>query len=255
MTTLFGSPTRKNRAVVSTGLVIITTLCWAYLFLLAARMGTMGTPFSMPMTAAWTGHDIVLMSSMWMVMMAGMMLPSAVPMVSAYSTTIASGRANLHGSTPLFVAGYLVAWGAFATAGTAVQWILHDAALVDAMGASESNALGGLILIGAGLYEFTGAKDACLRQCRTPLGFLMNQWRPGSRGALAMGVHHGALCIGCCWAFMAMLFVLGVMNLWWIALVAALVLLEKVAPVPFLPRVIGSGLVLWGIGLAMGFGS
>ena len=255
MTALLGSPPARSRLVVGSGVVLVTAMAWAYLFLLAARMGTMGSPFAMPMTSAWTGQEIVLMWTMWAVMMAGMMLPSAVPMISAYSTTVRSGKANLHGSTPLFVVGYLVAWGAFAALGTAAQFVLHDAALVDASGASRSNVLGGLILIGAGAYQFTSLKNACLTQCRAPLGFLLNQWRPGSGGAVVMGLRHGTLCIGCCWALMVMLFVLGVMNLWWIALVAAIVLLEKLVPSSALTRVLGAALPLWGVALIVGIGS
>jgi predicted metal-binding membrane protein len=232
--------------------MVATAMAWAYLFLLAARMGTMGSPLAMPMTARWTAQDVVLMWTMWAVMMAAMMLPSAVPMISAYSTTIGSGNANLHGSTPLFVSGYLTAWSAFAAVGTAAQWVLHDAALVDAMGVSESDVLGGLILVGAGAYQFTSLKNACLTQCRTPLGFLLNEWRPGSGGAVVMGIRHGTLCIGCCWALMAMLFLLGVMNLWWIALVAAVVLLEKLVPSSALTRALGGVLALWGAMLIVG---
>jgi predicted metal-binding membrane protein len=105
------------------------------------------------------------------------------------------------------------------------------------------------------VYQFTSLKDRCLRQCRTPLGFLLNEWRPGGRGAVVMGLRHGALCVGCCWALMALLFVLGVMNLLWIALVAAVVLVEKLVPSTALTKVLGAALIVWGIGLTAGLGS
>ncbi|MGI8792520.1 MAG: DUF2182 domain-containing protein [Acidimicrobiales bacterium] len=203
------------------------------------------------MTSSWTGGDVALMWTMWSVMMAGMMLPSASPMISAYSTTVRSGTPGIDGSTSLFVAGYLATWSSFAVVATGAQWVLHDAALLSPMGVSTSRWLGGLLLLGAGAYQFTPAKDACLRQCRTPLSFLLNEWRNGGRGALVMGMRHGAVCVRCYWTLMALLFVLGVMNLWWIALVAAVVLLEKLVPSDAITRVLGGSLVLWGAALML----
>ncbi len=254
MAALFGTPTANHRLVVWTGLAGVTAIAWAYLFFLAAQMRAMGAPFAMPMTSAWAGKDLVLMWSMWAVMMAAMMIPSAVPMISAYSTTVDSPNSKLNGSTPLFVGAYLTAWSGFAAVATGAQWLLHQAALVDAMGASKNALLGGVVLIGAGGYQFTVLKSACLKHCRTPLGFLLNEWREGSRGAVVMGLRHGSYCIGCCWALMAMLFVLGVMNLWWIAGVAAIVLLEKLIPSRWLSRLLGGSLALWGIALIAGIG-
>jgi predicted metal-binding membrane protein len=252
MTALLTRSPARTRLLVPVGLVVITALCWAYLFLLSIRMGNMKSPLAMPMSAVWTGTDVVLMWTMWAVMMAGMMLPSAAPMISAYATTVGSERAQLHGSTPLFVAGYLAAWSGFAALATSAQWALHDAALVNAMGVSTSRWLGGLLLVGAGAYQFSGVKDACLSKCRTPLGFLLTSWRAGRGGAVVMGVHHGSLCIGCCWALMTLLFVLGVMNLWWIALVAAVVLLEKLVSGDALTRALGVGLFAWGAAILGG---
>lgn len=242
----------KSRTLLPVGMVAITALSWGYLFLLSARMGDMQSPFAMPMTSAWTGADALLMWSMWAVMMAGMMLPSAAPMINAYGTVIRSDRSQLQGSTPLFVAGYLVAWSGFAALATGAQWILHDQALVSAMGVSTSRWLGGALLAGAGAYQFSRTKDACLSKCRTPLGFLLSEWHSGPGGAVVMGAHHGLLCVGCCWALMTLLFVLGVMNLWWIALVAAVVLLEKLLPIAALSRVLGASLLLWAAGLFAG---
>ncbi len=249
-------------------LFAVTAARWAYLFFLRAQMtgmagagamdsmSTMDTmsaarsAFAMPMTSAWTGQDVVLMWTMWAVMMAAMMIPSALPMVQAYATSVGSGaarsRTGVDGSTPLFVAGYLAAWSGFAAVATVGQWGLHHATLVDAMGASTSRWLAGGVLVAAGVYQFTPLKEACLGRSRTPLGFLLSEWRAGSRGALVMGIHHGTLCIGCCWALMALLFVLGVMNLWWIALVATVVLIEKVTRRDAIPRLVGSGLLVWG---------
>ena len=255
MTALLGTPTRHNRLIVGTGLTTVTVISWIYLFFLAAQMTAMGSPFAMPMSSSWTGRDLALMWTMWAVMMAAMMIPSAVLMVSAYSTTINAPNAKLHGSTPLFVVGYLAAWSGFAAIATVAQWLLHDAALVDAMGASKNAIFGGIVLVGAGGYQFTSMKQACLTKCKTPLGFLLNEWREGARGAAVMGLRHGTFCIGCCWALMSMLFVLGVMNLWWIAVVAAIVLLEKLVPSTTLTRLLGGALLIWGLALIGGIGS
>jgi len=254
MNTLLSPAPTKRSVSVPAGMAVVTAACWGYLFLLSARMDDMQSPLAMPMTSAWAGRDVVLMWTMWAVMMAGMMLPSAAPMVTAYATTVRSANAGLHGSTPLFVVGYLATWSGFAAVATLGQWALHDAALVNAMGTSTNRWFGGVVLVGAGVYQFTGVKDVCVGKCRAPLGFLLTSWRDGRSGALAMGVHHGTLCIGCCWALMGLLFVLGVMNLWWIALVAAVVLLEKFVPGDLLTRLLGVGLIAWGLGLFVGMG-
>ncbi len=255
MAGLLAAPRLRTRRRVAGALVVLTGLSWVYLVFLSARMSEMGSPFAMPMTAAWTGQDVVLMWTMWSVMMAAMMLPSAAPMVGAYSHTIRSGNSGVPGSTALFLTGYLLTWSGFAVLATGAQWALHDLALVNAMGASTTRWLGGALLLGAGGYQFTAVKDACLRQCRSPFSFLLNQWRGGGAGATVMGLRHGALCVGCCWALMAMLFVLGVMNLWWIALVAAVVLLEKLTSSLWIPRLLGGFLVVWGVALMAGVGA
>ncbi len=251
--TALSTPTRtRGSLTVPVALIGTTALCWAYLVLLSVRMGDMGSPLAMPMTSAWTRADVLLMWTMWSVMMAGMMIPSATPMIQSYATTIKSDRTPHRGSTPFFVAGYLVAWAGFAAAATAAQWLLHDLALVNAMGTSTSQSLGGVLLFGAGAYQFTGVKDRCLSRCRSPLGFLLSSWRDGSAGAFVLGTHHGSLCIGCCWALMALLFVLGVMNLWWIALVAAVVLVEKVTASRAPSQLLGVGLIGWGAAVIVG---
>ncbi len=252
MTTLLARAPQRGRLAVPFGLITVTALCWAYLGLLTIRMGQMGSPFAMPMTSAWTAGDVVLMFSMWSVMMAGMMLPSASPMIRSYAVTINSERTPQQGSTVLFVLGYLVAWSGFAALATASQWLLHEVALVNMMGESTSRWLGGGLLVAAGAYQFTGIKDQCLSKCRSPLGFLLGSWRDGRQGALVLGIHHGSLCVGCCWALMALLFVLGVMNLWWIALVAAVVLVEKVTSNETPTRLLGTGLLVWGTAMLIG---
>ncbi len=130
--------------------------------------------------------------------------------------------------TGAFAAGYLVAWTLFSLAATALQWALEQAALVSPMMVGASAWLGGGLLVAAGVYQWTPLKHACLENCRSPDAFLSRIWRKGAGGAVAMGVHHGAYCVGCCWFLMALLFVGGVMNLLWVAAIAAFVLLEKI---------------------------
>jgi predicted metal-binding membrane protein len=133
-----------------------------------------------------------------------------------------------------------------------LQYFLHrEAVLSDRLGLAP--LIGGSVLILAGAYQLTPLKLACLRRCRSPLGFLMTEWREGLSGAIRMGLNHGLFCIGCCWLLMAILFVTGVMNLLWVALIAAFVLAEKVAPAGrTFGRLSGVALVAWGIWIAAG---
>jgi predicted metal-binding membrane protein len=188
-------------------------------------------PMAMQPTAAsvWT---FLLVFAMWAVMMAGMMLPSAAPMTLFYATIVRKNgeRGTTLPSVWIFGAGYLLVWTAFSLGATALQAMFEHLALASSMLVSTSRWLTGLILVGAGLYQWSPLKDTCLGKCRAPLEFVMTRWRPGRLGALRMGAAHGLYCIGCCWALMLLLFVGGVMNLMWVAIVAAFVLLEKLLP-------------------------
>lgn len=252
MSVRFAAATQARPRVVVAVLVAATAACWAYLLAVGAAMGSMDSALAMPMTTAWSSGDVALVWSMWAVMMAAMMLPSATPMVLAYARTVRSPRSSVHGSASLFVGGYVAVWSGFAVVATGLQWVLHDVALVDGMGVSTSRWLAGPALVLAGAYQFTGLKHSMLGRCRTPLGFLLSEWRDGRIGAAIMGAHHGILCVGCCWALMGLLFVLGVMNLWWIALLATVVLAEKITHSDAVPRVLGAGMLLWGALLLIG---
>ncbi len=189
---------------------------------------------------------------MWAVMMVGMMLPSATPTILLFA---ALGRRHKAGGRRLapvwtFAAGYISVWTAYSLGATALQWGLERAALLSPMMASTSAVLGGLILIAAGLYQLSPAKRRCLEHCRSPVEFLSRRWRNGAAGAFAMGLEHGAFCLGCCWVLMALLFVGGVMNLLWVAAIAVFVLAEKAAPFGRgLSRVSALLLVLAGVGV------
>jgi predicted metal-binding membrane protein len=222
------------------GLGALTALAWIALVRMpmpASAMGSQamntaemaGMQMAAPGPHSWTASDGSLVFMMWAVMMVAMMIPSASPMIEMYAR-IARGTPDARPwFTWIFVGGYAIAWTIFSAAATAAQWTLTRAAMMPAA-MRVGPIAGALILAAAGIYQLTPLKSACLAHCRSPLGFFMTDWRAGARGALAMGLKHGAYCIGCCWMLMALLFVAGVMNLIWIAAIAIVVLLEKVTP-------------------------
>jgi predicted metal-binding membrane protein len=170
---------------------------------------------------------------MWLIMMVAMMLPSAAPMILLYGKLARSGRqqGGVFASTTLFAGLYLAVWGGFSAAAALVQWALVRSGAMSGMGlALGDRRIAGALLVAAGLYQLTPLKHACLEKCRSPLSFLMRLWRPGLAGAARLGLTHGAYCLGCCAMLMALLFVFGVMNLGWAALLAIMVLIEKIAP-------------------------
>jgi predicted metal-binding membrane protein len=235
------------------GLIAFTAASWVYLALVATKMGDMASIFAMPMTPAWSPTQAALMAFMWAVMMAAMMLPSAVPMVLTYDSLDRGSSGGRSGSTPLFVGGYIVMWAVFAIGATVLQWQLHSMTLVNGMGVVTQGWFAGALLIGAGIIQFSPGKLSSLGACRTPMGFLMTSWRDGNTGALRMGIHHGRLCLGCCWSLMILLFVLGVMNLVWVAVLAIFVLAEKVAPRGVaISRIGGAVLMMWGALMVIG---
>jgi len=163
----------------------------------------------------------------WTVMMAAMMFPSVAPTVALYSrmTKERSPVAPL-----VFTSGYLLVWAGAGVLAFAIS-ALGGRALGDVLAWDRAGRwVAGGILVVAAVYELTPLKNICLRHCRTPLGFLLGHWREGTRGALDMGVRHGAWCLGCCWALMASLFALGVMSIAWMAFVAGLIAAEKLLP-------------------------
>jgi predicted metal-binding membrane protein len=237
---------RRERAIVIAALAILTALAWLDLAWLANDMAMGGMDMSgfrmipagqglmMPAGAPWQPIEFAYVFAMWTVMMIGMMTPSVAPMILIYARV---GRQVEMSGQPFaasawFAAGYLVAWTAFSLAATFGQWALQRAALLTPMMESASHALGGVVLIAAGVYQWTPVKEACLSYCQAPLTFIMRHggFRREAAGALTLGFRHGLYCIGCCWALMLLLFVGGIMNLLWIAALAMLVLFEKTVP-------------------------
>jgi predicted metal-binding membrane protein len=250
---------RRERAIVAAGLVTLAALAWLYL-LSGAGMSASGWDMTrlslfphrhapvpadmagMQMGAidmpapTWSSHAWLLAATMWWTMMVAMMAPSAAPMILLYgrvhrqALSRGEDQAGL-APTAVFAAGYLLVWLLFSLAAAGTQAALQASALVSTvLLGSTSRWLSAGVLAAAGLYQLSPLKTLCLAQCRSPAAFLSRHWRAGAGGALRLGVLHGAYCVGCCWALMALLFVVGVMNLVWIALLAAVVMAEKLLP-------------------------
>jgi len=227
---------RRDRAVILLALLGMTAIAWLYLLTIGRGMSRMAMPpmpdMAMPMAAPWTPTAFALTFAMWWVMMLGMRVPSATPMVLTFATLNRSKRRRGQDfvPTPIFLLGYLIAWGLFSVVATLAQWALDRVALLSPTLSVTNSVLGGTLVVLAGLYQFAPLKQACLRNCRSPFAFVLNHWRDGWLGALRMGMEHGAYCLGCCWMLMALLFVVGVMNLLWVAALAAFVFAEKLLP-------------------------
>jgi predicted metal-binding membrane protein len=207
---------------------------------------------AMPPTAA----SFTLTALMWWVMMVGMMVPSAAPMVLLFGGIQRQQLAHENPAQRVaaFTLGYLVAWGAFSLLAATAQVGLVELALLAPMALVVTPSWLGALLVGlAGLYQLTPLKNRCLRHCRSPAVFLTNHWRQGTGGAFHMGLTHGVFCVGCCAVLMGLLFVVGVMNLLWVAAIAAFVLVEKVVPRgELIARASGVALLVFAGYLALG---
>jgi predicted metal-binding membrane protein len=246
---------RRERVVMALGLAATAALAWVYLARAAARMQAMSMEAQMHAAMGmadmhvWGAADWLGLFAMWAVMMVAMMLPSAAPVMllvlGAYRRRN-DPRARL--AAVVFVAGYLLAWTAFSAAAAGAQMALHRAALLADDMSLSSAAMSGVVLLLAGAYQWLPIKNMCLTHCQSPLGFLSRYWREGAGGGFVLGVRHGVFCVGCCWLLMALLFVLGVMNLLWVAALTAFVLLEKLTPHgTALGRVAGVAVAGWGV--------
>jgi predicted metal-binding membrane protein len=247
---------RRDRLIVGASLAAITVVAWIYMTREARGMvdtgvcRCLGMNMSGPDARPWSPLQLVPLFLMWTEMMVAMMIPSAAPMILMFAALNRRRRESErpYVSTGIFLLGYITIWTGFSLLAAAAQWILHGAALLSPLMVSTSPVLGGILLVAAGIFQWTPLKHVCLRHCRSPLSFFTADWREGRRGAWLMGIKHGAYCAGCCWILMALLFVAGVMNLWWIALISIFVLVEKLAPRGiFLGQMCGGLLIAWGI--------
>ena len=235
---------RHDRWFLTGALLLVTVLAWAWLFA-GAGMGVDGIKMTrmsmddsafmaMPAMAParWSATYALLMFSMWWIMMVAMMLPSAAPVIllAAALNRKANPDTLPFGSSGAFTSGYLLGWGVFSVLAVAMQWSLIRIGVLSDMLLIKSPLMAGVLLIVAGVWQFTPYKQACLRHCRSPIQFLTSARRPGAAGAVVMGLNHSLYCLGCCWFLMLLLFVGGVMNLLWIAGLALYVWFEKVLP-------------------------
>jgi predicted metal-binding membrane protein len=233
-----------DRFVIALALILLTALAWVYLLWLSADMDMNGMDMSgfriipsglgymMPADTPWRAMEFAFVFGMWTVMMVGMMTPSAAPMIFMYARMgrLTEKQGTPFAATACFVAGYFLAWAAFALVATLGQWALERTGTLNAAMAGTNEVLGGFVFLVAGGYQWTRAKELCLVECQRPFEFLMRRggFRRDAQGSVVLGLRHGAYCVGCCSPLMALLFVGGVMNLLWIVLLALFISLEKV---------------------------
>jgi len=198
-------------------------------------------------TFKWRAQDFALAYTMWSVMMVAMMLPSATPLIMVFSRICLTRGIQPH-MVYVFALGYLGVWFAFSIGLTLLQWQMHGLAWLDMRMNNQNTVVAGGLLLLAGGYQFSRLKNACLIYCRRPIGFFLNTWKDGVKGAFKMGLKLGLMCLGCCWAEMLIMFAVGVMNLTGMVLITAFILLEKLLPVkPMLISWMGGFfLVGWG---------
>lgn len=231
----------STRALIITiGSVI--ALSWYYM--------TFAMTMNMEPISQWNTYDLFMLFVMWTIMMFGMMLPSAIPVILIVNNInqqrISRGAAYVH--SVYFVIGYLSAWAFYSLLITFIQYWLHHIALLTPMMISNEAWFSSALLFIAGVYQWLPIKQRCLNVCRSPMGFLMKEWGEGHLKAIKLGFKHGQYCLGCCWFLMALLFVAGVMNLKWIAILTFIVVVEKMFPKgELLGRVLGLGLIVLSI--------
>jgi predicted metal-binding membrane protein len=221
---------RRTLAVVLVGIPLI---CWVWVIAMARDMyGSMTGASAWMMTSRWDAGHVLLLWAMWAAMMAGMMLPTATPVVLIYA---GAARTQSERSSPArriyaLAMGYVAVWALFSVSATGLQRALATLLLLNPMMEPSTPTAAAALLIIAGVYQLLPVKQACLRVCRSPLALLASRWRGGVMGAFRMGAEHGIYCLGCCWALMLLLFAGGVMNLVVIAALTVWVAFEKLAP-------------------------
>ena len=259
---------RHDRWIVVICLSFVCGLAWLYL-LNGAGMGmsplamtsftlipyrTAGMSMNMPemgmLMGTWSGQQWLITLLMWWIMMIAMMLPSAAPMVLLHARVVrhAQRLSPLQVPSASFVGGYILVWLLFSVLATVLQWALQQQDWLSMNMATSNGWLSATFLILAGGYQLSTIKQVCLKFCSSPAAFIAQHMQPGNWGALSLGVRHGLFCLGCCWLLMLLLFVGGVMNLLWIAVLSLFVWIEKFLPAwPMLPRLAGIGLIIWGL--------
>jgi predicted metal-binding membrane protein len=244
---------KRDRFIVITGLFIISILAWLYIIYLYRQMEVMNMDalfFAMPMTPVWTTTDFILMFLMWLVMMIAMMTPSVAPLILLFTKVNRQRREQQSPFVNTFylLTGYFVVWGGFSLIATLLQWLLQQVSWLNPDMIITNKILGSIILIAAGVFQFTPLKQTCLDFCKSPLEFIYKHWKEGKKGAIKMGIQNGIYCVGCCWVLMVLLFVSGVMNILWVTLIAVFVLIEKLsAKSKLISFCAGTLLIIYGV--------
>jgi len=261
----FEAVLKHDRIVVLFALTIVMMLAWIYTL---AGIGMSMNAFemtSMPILIisdrpasisykSWDSIHFIFMLTMWWLMMIAMMLPSATPtiLLAAALNRRSQADANPYGKTTFFTAGYLIAWLIFSFVAVMCQWLLEISGVMTNMMQNSSKELAAVLLIMAGIWQFTPLKQACLRHCRSPVSFLTRYRRPGNSGAFMMGLHHGTFCLGCCWFLMGLLFVICIMDVYWIIGLTLFVLIEKLyANGPLFGKACGIVIIVAGLALLL----
>lgn len=247
-----------DRGTLVTGglLLVATALAWAAV--LVPMLATQPTPMGSTGVSGTTGMvaepsvvvDLVAYLLAWGVMMAAMMLPSAIPMIALFGAVNRKGNRTAQAwlSTGTFALTYLVVWLACGVPVFAASLLLNRAGMANPLLANVLPRAVALVLVAAGLYQFSPLKQSCLRACRSPLGFLLGNWRSGYAGSLRIGLKHAASCVGCCLGLMIVLVAAGAMSLPWVLLIATLIFAEKVIPRgEWTARISGVVLVMLGL--------
>jgi predicted metal-binding membrane protein len=238
----------RPKRVALGAILVLTAAGWLALGMMAESAPLTIAALCRPSPATdWTG--LLLAAPMWAAMTLAMMLPTAGPMILTYAEiadTAAQKREPVV-SPLILIAGYAAVWLGFALAAAVLQWTLSRAGLLD--GGSTGRLIGGAIVIGAGLYQFSPLKKACLTLCQRPFPFFFSNWTTDPRGVLFLGLRQGAICLGCCWAMMLVMFAVGAMNAIWMAALGVLMTIEKLATTSRFSEAVGFVFVAAGVGL------
>jgi len=240
---------RAATALALGALALLTLLAWSRFVGYGAHAGHSPAMHAAPWDASFLATSV----AMWSVMMVAMMLPSATPMILAFTRVHCQRAASGAAAVPsaLFVSGYVLVWIAWSILAALAQSALQAGDLLDPVTLRSGPLAGSVLLLAAGLFQWSPLKEACLAKCRSPLSLLLTEWREGARGALVMGLRHGAFCAGCCWALMMLMFVGGVMSLAWMGALAIYMLAEKIVPHGrLLSRASGAVLIVAAIAVA-----
>lgn len=247
----------KQEKIIIVALIFLSVIAWIITIQHSQSMGTHAS-MEMQMPMRIEHQSIILEGSlflvMWTVMMVAMMFPAVVPMVLIFSNVQAKRKASDRGFIPtwLFVAGYLLVWALFGVLAYLVDLLIGHMGMSFPKLETYTPLIIGAVLIAAGFYQLTPLKNVCLTHCRSPLHFIIHRWREGHLGSLIMGIDHGAYCLGCCWGLMVVLFVLGVMNLSWMGILAAVIFIEKISKHGvIISKFVGGFLILLGFLIAV----